>query len=538
MRRLRGVRPLRTPRDLTVDWSTLARPGARPLRPAQRAFLDACWSARVEGPGPWGPRGVVGLLGCGHGKTLSAQLAPLLLGARRPLLLVPAALVAQTARDVAEWRAEYPVAAPRVATYELLSHPRSGPHLLDDAAPDLVVLDEAHLLGNPEGARWVRLARYLQAHPSCRVVALSGTLTWRSLRQVAHVLHAALRDRSPIPPGTLDALAAVLDVGGAPAEADWQVAESVLGRLPARTKEQARTAFHARLATTPGVVVAAGVAADVSLTIDLVRPALPDGVRAALARLATRWELPDGVELVDAIEVHRAARSLAWGWWSRWVEGADRDPRWAPWFGARAAWGAAVRDLWYSGRAESPGVAADLARRGALAAHHLAAWTAWEAVRDPEPAREVAWVDGGRAWVAEGARLARPGELVWYSSTAVEEALRAAGWHVHGAGSAPPTPGPRRAASWRVHGKGWNGQGFPKSLILETPDGAGAWEQLLARSHRPGQREDVEVRVVVATEAVEGLLGSALAGAHYAADVLGQPQRLTLASWPSGRPVG
>jgi hypothetical protein len=91
-------------------------------------------------------------------------------------------------------------------------------------------------------------------------------------------------------------------------------------------------------------------------------------------------------------------------------------------------------------------------------------------------------------------------------------------------------------ASWRVHGRGKNLQAWPLSVVFETPDSAGEWEQLLSRTHRPGQREDVTWRVLLPSKQIEGLLTSAIAGARYAADVLGAPQRLTLASWPNGRP--
>lgn len=526
-----------------MSWSAvLGLPGARPLRPAQDAWCAAVWAQRRR-VGPWGPRGAVGLLGCGHGKTLCAQLTPALVGARRPLLLVPASLRGQAARDVAEWRTEYPALhhPPTVVSYEALGHV-GATRLLDEHGPDVIIADEAHMLANPDSARWKRLARYLSAHPSCRFYALSGTLTWRGVSQIAHLLHAALRDESPVPSWAVAALSAVVDVGGEPGPVDWATVEELLGRLPVRTKEAARAALHARLVSTPGVVHVPGVAADVSLVVDLARRPLdyPVAAARALDDLSARWRLPDGEELVDAVEIHRATRSLVWGWWSRWADGARQDPAWASWWAARAAWADAVRRGVWAG-ADSPGVVAELARDGRLATADLVAWAEWSAVRDAGPPREVVWLPEVRAWtVAHLGELARrePRRLAWYSSAAMGAVLREAGYTVHGAGSSPPGPPGRRpsAASWRVHGRGWNGQAWPASVVVETPDSAGEWEQLLARSHRPGQVDDVDVRALVYGVGVEELLRSACAGAQYAADVLGQPQRLTLASWPNGRP--
>lgn len=503
------------------------------LRPAQLAALAAAEAVRAR-PGA----GVLGLVGCGHGKTLIAQLVPVVLGARAPLLVVPAALVAQTARDVEQWGATYRLARPRVLTYEAIGAVSGRRRLLAlDPPPDMIVLDEAHLAASTSSARWVRLVEYLRRYPETRVVALSGTLTWRSVDQIAHLAYAALRSASPIPLGAVPSLSATCDLGGTAAPEDWRVTEVLLGPGP-RTRESARARLHAALLRAPGVVHAAGVAADASLTI--ARRDLPEvpGAARALADIAQAWALPDGTELVDAIEVHRARRSLAWGWWSRWADGARTDPRWAAWWAVRSAWADVVRRTvpW---RAETPGVTLELARTGALghAAEETAA--AWVAVRADAPPREVAWLDGARDGAAAALRAAgdvAPDGLLWAVSRAVLEIAPAAGYHVAGAGSAPPRRGVRTVASWRVHGKGWNGQDFARVAIVETPESGAEWEQLLARHHRPGQTEDVEVAIASPGGAAWGGIAGAIAAAEYARTVLGAEQRLTLATWPDGRP--
>ena len=100
----------------------------------------------------------------------------------------------------------------------------------------------------------------------------------------------------------------------------------------------------------------------------------------------------------------------------------------------------------------------------------------------------------------------------------------------HGAGSEAPIAG-HRAVSIAVHGTGWNGQRFHHQLILEPPTSAATWEQLLARTHRPGQTQDVEAWVLTATPAQTVALEVGMAGARYTRDAMGAPQRLLIADW-------
>lgn len=596
--------PLRNPRPAehaARHWTLVLSPTReRPLRPAQGTFLDALAGAANAPPGPWGARGAVGLLGCGHGKTLCAQLAPwaaidwraiadapptgTTVSGRR-LLLLPAALRPQLRADVRTWAPHYSLALADESqwlSYEQLSGPGSA-YLLDDLSPELLVLDEAHMLGNPESARWRRVARYLSGHPSCRVVVLSGTLSARGLGEMAHLLFAALRDWSPLPSdGTLAHLAAAVDVGTDPSQDDLSVAVRVIewqdysgAGSPnpyhgCTQRERARHCVFSRIATAPGVALAHGVAADVSLRIRVwAGPTMPPAMTAALVGLRERWELPDGTELVDALEMHRHHRTLARGWYQRWVPGSV-DPGW---LATRRAWAREVRrQLLYSPAAaaaglDSPALVERAAAEGRLDARAHAAWHAWAAAdrargttgpdlgprvgtpwdmvgpyRDwPEPPTETVWLDGAADYVAEcadgpwGSR--DPAVVVWVGSP-VLGAVAADGLDAvyYGAGSLQP-PDPPATGSWvavvshQVHRTGWNGQAWSRALVVEPPDGPAAWEQLLARQHRPGARRDVEVVVLAPTPESRVELIAARQAARFAADALGQPQRLLLADW-------
>jgi hypothetical protein len=527
---LRRIRDLPRPSYDRHAWgSVLGRSGAE-LRPAQLACLDAAWYAATAGVGPDGPRGVAGLLGCGHGKTLVAQLLPVVFDAARPLLLIPASLVGQLHRDVLTWRGSFHLAVPPHITYERLGHPNHQ-NVLAEAAPDLVILDEAHLLASTDSARWRRLARYLAAHPEARVCLLSGTLTWRTLRQMRHLLTACLRDWAPLPSDrSIEHLSAVVDIGGIPQGSDWWHVRDLLGEV--HTTQRAREALHERIASAPGVVYAAGVAADVSLTLREVEPTLPrppDLVEAD-ALLERRWELPDGTQLVDGLEIDRARRSISLGYYQRWVP-TSRDDAWVA---ARRAWGRAVRTVLTYVRPDldSPALVAAAVERGELRPF-AGAYTEWlEAQKRPAPPTEVVWI--ARDWALAVIRAALPDEgLGWYTGRAVGTLGVDLGLPVHGLGSEPPTA--RLAlASVAVHGKGWNGQAYHTQTVLQVPPGGGTWEQLLARTHRPGQTQDVHVDVLLPTVSAVTTLRAAQADAKYAAAVLGCPQRLTIGRWIGG----
>lgn len=502
------------------------------LRPVQAQGLAAAEDMASLGCGPDGPYGIVAMVGCGHGKTLVAQLLPAVFGAVRPAVLMPAALIPQFKAEARRFGEKWRTSVEGVASYEGLSAPQNR-FALDEYRPDLLIFDEAHLLGNPQSARWKRVARYLSENAqTARVCVLSGTLTTRSIYDMAHLFYAALRDLSPIPSdNTLDCWAACVDPGGEPSPIDVDY----MRRLPATfgfdtSKTGFRRGFQALLSASRGVVVSSGTSADVSLRLRLWGgPPMSDPMMQALKNLEERWILPDGMELVDALDTDRACRQLATGHYTRWVAGTGHPE----WFLRRKAWSTTVRlYLNYFGF-ESPALVERHVRDIGCGSEH-AALTAWRDVRRHEPDRETVWVDGGQQYVRDcvdaylSAFGARPDALIWYRSRAVADVLLRAGWTVHGAASLPPHGG-HAAVAQRVHGKGWNGQAYCRQLVLEPMSGGADWEQLLARTHRPGQTRDVECTVMIATSHAEKSWHKARDGAQYVQDTTGEPQRLLFA---------
>lgn len=514
--------------------SCLVKPGGA-LLPSQIAFLEALRDAYRAPQTDNGAPGVLGLLPCGTGKTLALQLAATF--ARRPLLILPRSLVGQLHEDRRRYARDFRILASaseslggdgdylRLLTYGGLSA-MSGRDALEEARPDLILLDEAHKLGR--GARFARLWRYVSRHRGCRVVAVTGSLTGRSIADFHPLALLALRDWCPLPirAGVLASWQAVLDVGGEPSVEDRRAIRPLVEWAGTSGP---REAFATRLRLCPGVVTATGPL-DVGVSLALARidpraPASPD-VRIALEGLEAAWELPDGTELVDTLEVHRARRSLRLGFYHRWEPGA-RDA-FADWFAARAAWQKALRSLVEYGPWETRGYAEAAARGGRLRDRELTTWRTWDGIRDEGPARETVWVDDGRTLAALLEDVG-PDSIVWYRSRAIGEWARARGYAVATADDPPPTPGAADGPAFAsmAHATGWNGQAYSDAIVLEPPSGARDLEQLLARHHRAGQTDDVTIRLL----GDERDVGAWRARARYVAETTGAPMRVLLGDW-------
>jgi len=268
-------------------------------------------------------RGGFGAIGVGGGKTLITLLLPGLLQAKRPALIIPAALRSKTEKDRNDLDREFPVARNmRVISYEELGRVGAA-KLLETYRFDLLILDEAHRAKNRKAGVTRRLERYIEANPDVMVVVLSGTMIKKSIKDFAHLLRWALKDRAPVPSTKEDTeeWAQALD------HREWVTVSP--GRLlelnptPDPTKsdtENAREGFRTRLVQTPGVISYDAPEVNSSLRIvarlyDVTPPTLGN-----FERLRTLWETPTGWAVSEGVILWQLARQLALGlhytWWN------------------------------------------------------------------------------------------------------------------------------------------------------------------------------------------------------------------------------
>jgi len=106
--------------------------------------------------------GVVGIIRVGGGKSLISFLAPYVMKAFRPLLIIPGNLVEKTERHMRKDSFDWEIPSfIRVETYETLGHPNHD-NQLHEYKPDLIMLDEASRAKNTRAVCTKQIGYYLQ----------------------------------------------------------------------------------------------------------------------------------------------------------------------------------------------------------------------------------------------------------------------------------------------------------------------------------------------------------------------------------------
>lgn len=526
--------------------------GTMALRPVQAISLYEA----MEVGGLFGPVRV------GGGKTLVTLLLPLVLEAKRPVLLLPATLVEKTWHDrknlAAHWRLPTNI---QIISYELLGLVQSA-QKLEYIQPDLIVADECHMIKNHRAGRTRRVVRYMNARPETRFVGVSGTVMKGSVCDFAHLLRWALKDQAPIP-ATDDEVQAWADALDEKVNPLSRRRPEALFKLagPARDRgkelaqlldeheqddmTRARRAFQSRLLETRGVVASArtdGVTCSLRVSALEYQPSpvteqhignMRSGVVDAHGKYVVRpWTTPDGWTFSEAIEFRMYLRQLALGFHGVW------DPRPPPeWVEARRDWAGFVRET----LAESRTLDTELQVVNAVDAGRLQTRTlgAWRAVRDTftiQPKdiwHDDAALDACASW------MEREKGIVWSEHRFFARRLAeltgapyygANGLNERGESITHVKPGRAIIASVQANATGRNLQMFSTNLVTSCPPGPAVMEQLIGRTHRDGQEADeVTVDILLGCREHADAFQRALDGARAAADTLGHDQKLLLA---------
>lgn len=224
-----------------------------------------------------------------------------------------------------------------ILPYSVLST-EDGSELLRVIKPSLIVFDEAHNLKNKNSTRTRRVAKYIKDFKP-KVVILSGTITNKSVKDLAHLSEWALGDTSPLPLDT-DAVyewAAVVDSDGN----NWDpVREQRVGTGPLRplitwsnqhfkheqldaNVEGFRRAIQNRFLTAPGVVASPADSLGASLLMNN-EPAKVAEDYPGWAELKKfdrdidiLWQSPSGDELEWAMHKFRYRYEVSAGFYHR-----------------------------------------------------------------------------------------------------------------------------------------------------------------------------------------------------------------------------
>lgn len=483
-------------------------------------------------------RGAILPIKVGGGKTLISMLLPVVMGVQRPLLLVPAKLRAKTHREFTKLKRHWKSVPIKIMSYELLGRDR-GQRELNEYQPDLIMADEAQRLKNSKAACTRRVRRYFKANPDCAYVDMSGTMMNRSLvelhhrskwalpgelvplpweghrlREVACALDEKVPPQSRLAPGPLMRLATQEEV--------WSASKDRRAML-----QVARAAWGRRFCETPGVVGTAHIEEDLPpILIDSVTLDLPEMVEH-FQRLRSKWETPSGEEFSEASDLWRHAREMACGFYYRW------DPPAPPaWREARSAWKKFAREI----LAHSKKL--DTEMQVAQKYKDEQVYRNWVAIRDtfkPNPVpvwlsdavlkfcAEWAEKSKGIVWVEHrhfGFKLAEMTGLPYFANLGIDPKTKK---------FIEDHKGPC-IASVESNKEGRNLQYlWHKNLIVSCAPTGDTYEQLIGRTHRHGQDQDVEVTLILnCLEQYEGYL-QAKRDAEFAYLTQRQPQKLLLA---------
>jgi hypothetical protein len=273
-----------------------------------------------------------------------------------------------------------------------------------------------------------------------------------------------------------------------------------------------------------------------ALVFDVLPLEAPKVVTEALDRARSGID-PDGNVLTEVLDVYRFTRQLSCGFFYRPVFPRGESPELIQaWRQAKRDYESEVRDRLARNRKgqDSP----ELLRRAAESGEWKSEfYPRWAAIRDAvKPSRETVWLSTFLVGAAVKWALEAPG-LVWVESEAVNAAMaiaKDAGIPVYAAKE-------DAAALWAEKGdrsvvvaanvfkEGENLQAFHRNLVTTIPP---RLEQLLGRTHRPGQTADeVTVDFCLHTPELRRALKGAISDAHYTHETLGNQQKLILGTY-------
>ena len=437
-----------------------------------------------------------------------------------------------------------------VIPYSLLST-KDTIYNLEQIEAELIIADEAHLLANKSSARTRRLMRYVDKHRP-EGVALSGTITGKSIRDYYHIIRWCLGDKSPLPNSSHLATdwSAVLDseairkVFLLPSEIkpimpviEWARENYPKEEFPADV-EGARRAYQKRFASSPGVVLSEDI--DIGTSLILANRPIHhyeecegwERLKELDVAVRDEWITPNGDEIDHAMHTWKWRYELCGaGFYNEltWpepdalahsrgiskTEAEDIVKRAKEHHRVGQRYAKALRQ-WF-GRPHSPGldtpflVGQDMMRNGPdnVGDKLYKLWKKWKDLdfegrpeRNSTAVRVCSFkIDAMVDWADSLGK--GEGALVWVHNQDVGEwavealhergidALHCPAGEAHNKAIRDPKSASKIVvASMTAHGTGKNLQHFHHQYFLQWPRPAKRAEQVLGRTHRNGQKAD------------------------------------------------
>jgi hypothetical protein len=506
-------------------------------------------------------QGMYGPIRPGAGKTLISLLIPTVVGAVRPVLLVPAALREKTKRAYSEaakdWRV-HPFLY--IDSYETQS--RRAEHLAQ-IKPDCLVLDESHKAANQKAGLTRRIRRVIVDNPTIKVYAMTGTSIRKSFANPAHVAQWCLAERNPYPCNgrTLGLWAKVVD----PPRTDVEKADAgalakwvgEYGKIPVG---KLRHALRDRIVSAPGVVATSDEGPGMALNIAAWKHPADPVVEEFISRVERLGQLPDGQDIIDDMRMHAALMQATCGYYLSWTK---QPPKY--WVHARRLWHRLVRHCCQHYALDTVEHVIQKMNAGEVKDRNVGqfvkmtdpdGWEQWEVDHDSTvlawwqrckptftPETKVNWISASTVAAAGEWAKENPRGIIWIRNPCFGAALESTyGVPYFGSGGLNSKgqyiedyKGGAVCASIKANSEGRNLQfNWDTNLLLQPGKGqvAGAEiEQLLSRTHRNLQPSDeVWLHVNTTYPVLERAYRSTKEQAIFHEQISGQPQRLCLAT--------
>ena len=448
---------------------------------------------------------------------------------------------------------------------------------IESLGPDLIIADEGDLLGSGNSTTSRRVLRFLlgsdsstaeqrkKHFDSVRFVFMTGSISDSSISDYGKLLTLALRERSPVPndSATTEDWGRCLDA--VPDAAPIGALKKLLAPGEPIDLRSVRLAYQRRLRNTLGFIISldSEVKHDGRVVGNEIRerkaPPLPAIVQEALkmVRSGQRPDVLDGAldneEFDSPLAQIECAREVASGVFLKWIF-----PRGEPealireWYAARKDWNRSVREEVVLGRPfmDSPSLLEDAAKRAwgdkepepGRPEWRNEFWTRWRDVKDlVEPKTKAVrlhpfLVEDSAEWA-----LSHHG-IVWYGMIEYSKWLsELTGVTVHGGGpnaaqAIQDETGERSIiCSIASHGRGRDGLQhlYSEQLIAQMMSSGKRFQQLAARLHRFGARDDVKTWCYLHVPELRKSLDTLLRKGYYYRETIGETPKL-LSGWKDG----
>lgn len=518
-------------------------------------------------------------------------------GIKKILLLIPSPLVEQlTKRDLQWARKKFPMTCPvrilagkpktqrlavakskapglYISTYSLLSTV-DAVDLLNSVDPGLIILDECHYVKEYRTPRTKRLFNFIKEKQP-QLVAMSGTITSKTIKEYHHIIRACLDEGSPLPRSVnqMMDLAELVDAGvesitgqqAAPWEPFRQWARQNFSeeRYPG-ISSGFRKAFQKRFLSASGVVKGEDAEVNASILVETLDcPAPEKKLTEYMAKVTDEYLTPDGEEIECAMLTHKWLFELTAGFYNNLVWPSSEDLARRKNIGPRDARHLLKRSqTWHEAQQEyfkvlrpflqgypPAGLETPLAVAKNMSVHESrdvdrCVYDRWKAAKDLDfigrverdsiPVRVDPYkINVAKQWAAD-----KKGGIIWVHHQEIGKWLKEELPHaLYCPAGTKEIEDPANAnkiciASIAAHSTGKNLQHFTDQLFLQLPRPSKTMEQALGRLHRPGQLADcVGVSIFRATEFDHACLAACLKDTNYVQQTTGTRMKLLLADW-------